>query len=372
MAATVKQILTLVARQAPPDWAAPWDRVGLLVGSPQQQVTRMVVSLEASPTVVAKAVAAGAELVLSHHPLFLQPPSRFSPEDHLGRTLALALQHGVAIAAAHTNLDIAPGGLNDYLAHLLELQEIRPLTIETRDRWLKLAVFVPVGYEDRVRQAVCQAGAGVIGRYTHCSFASRGEGTYRPEPGAQPWRGTTHRLERAVESRLEVLLPASLTDSVLQALRTAHPYEEIAYDLYPLENPGQPLGFGRLGCWSPPRPWPEVILTIKTLFQVSRLRVCGNPPPLIERVAVCGGSGGDLIAQAYQQGAQLYLTGDLRYHQAVPWATAPLAVVDVGHYASEVIYLPHWRQRLREALAAAALAVTVLEDSWDTDPFSYY
>lgn len=372
MGATVGQILDLVARQAPPEWAASWDRVGLLVGSPAQQVTRLVVSLEASPTVLARAAAAGAEMVLSHHPLFLQPPSRFSPEDYLSQALTLALQHGLAVAAAHTNLDLAPEGLNDYLAQLLGLQEVRPLTVETRDRWLKLAVFVPVGYEDRVRQAVCQAGAGVIGAYSYCSFAARGEGTYRPEPEARPWRGTSLKLERAVESRLEVILPASLTGPVLQALKAAHPYEEVAYDLYPLENPGRPLGFGRLGRWSPPRPWEEVVVALKELFQIPYLRVCGRPPAEVERVAVCGGSGGDLIRQAWQQGAQVYITGDLRYHQAVPWAAASLAVVDVGHYASEVIYLPSWRRRLQEALTTAALPVTVLQDHWDVDPFIYY
>lgn len=371
MGSKVGQILAILARLAPPELAAPWDRVGLLIGSPDQPVTKVAVALEAAPAVIAGAAAAGAELVLSHHPLFLQPPERFTPEDYTCQAIALALKHGLAVAAAHTNLDLALGGLNDYLAHCLELTETQPLTVETRDRWLKLAVFVPVGYEDRVREAVCQAGAGVIGAYSHCSFAARGEGTYRPETGAQPWRGALHHLTRAAESRLEVILPAHLREPVLTAMRAVHPYEEVAYDLYPLENPGRPLGFGRLGCWSPPRPWAQVVQGLKELFQVSHLRVVGRAPALIERVAVCGGSGGELIRTARQQGAQLYITGDLRYHQAVPWAGADLAIVDVGHYASEVIYLPRWRQWLREALAAENLEVEVLNQHWDQDPFSY-
>ena len=371
MGSKVGQILEILARLAPPELAAPWDRVGLLVGSPAQPVSKVAVALEASPAVLAGAAAAGAELVLCHHPLFLQPPTQFAPEDYICQALALALQHGLAVIAVHTNLDLAPGGLNDYLASCLGLTALQPLTVETRDRWLKLTVFVPLGYEDRVREAVCQAGAGVIGSYTHCSFATRGEGTYRPEEGAQPWRGTVHHLARAMESRLEVLLPASLSGPVLTALRTVHPYEEIAYDLYPLDNPGRPLGFGRIGCWSPPRPWSQVVQFLKELFQIPYLRVVGRAPAIISRVAVCGGSGGDLIKAAWERGAQVFITGDLRYHQAVPWASSDLAVVDVGHYASEVIFLSRWRQWLKEAFAAAALEVEVLDHHWDQDPFSF-
>lgn len=371
MRATVQDILSVVEKQAPAILAAGWDRVGLQVGSPRQPVQRLVVALEPTTVVVQKAVAAGAQLLLTHHPLFFQPRQQLNPDNPLDRPITLAIRHDLAVAAAHTNLDAAADGLNAYLAQLLGLTDSEPLTLTHTEPLVKLTVFVPVGYEDRVREAVCQTGAGVIGNYSHCTFQVRGQGTYLPLAGARPWQGTVAVLNRAEEVRLEVVLPQGLVPAVVANLKAVHPYEEVAYDLYPLANAGVPYGFGRIGIWPEPRPFGEVVAELKRLLDTDRLKTTGRPRAWVQRVAVCGGSGGDLIPRAWEKGAELFLTGDVRYHQAAPFAQEEMAVIDLGHYATEVLFIPEWTRRLQADLQAAGLTVEVTADAGDEDPFRY-
>jgi len=282
--------------------------------------------------------------------------------------VAEILRAGLALASWHTNLDLAPGGLNDYLAQGLELQEVEVLGVVRRDPWLKLTVFVPVGYEDPVRTALMDDRIGVIGRYDYCSFAARGQGTYRPLAGAEPFQGKVGALARAEESRLEVLVPESRLSAALARLRAAHPYEEVAYDLYPLANPGLPLGFGRVGNWPGGVPWEEAMTRIKAVFGGGRVRLWGEPPSRVFRVAVCGGSGGDLIRAASEAGAQVYVTGEVRHHQAVPPPGPGPAVAEVGHFASEVVFMPAWARRLQELLEEQGLQVRITAAAHETPP----
>ncbi len=371
MPATVRDILSLVEKQTPAVLAADWDRVGLQLGSPQQPVQRLLVALEPTCPVIQEAVAAGAQMLLTHHPLLFQAVQQLNPDNPLHRPIALAIKHDLAVAAAHTNLDAATDGLNAYLAQLLGLSNPEPLARTRTEPLIKLAVFVPVGYEDRVRQAVCQAGAGLIGNYSHCTFQVRGQGTYLPLAGARPWQGTAAVLNRAEEIRLEVVLPEGLVPAAVANLKAVHPYEEVAYDLYPLANAGVSYGFGRIGTWPAPRPFGEVVAELKRLFHLDRLKIAGKPRPAVQRLAVCGGSGGDLIPRAWEQGADLYLTGDVRYHQAAPFAQEEMAIIDLGHYATEVLFIPEWGRRLQAGLQAAGLNVAVTVAAKDTDPFSY-
>jgi len=371
MAATVQQILAVVEEQAPPSLALAWDRIGLQIGSRNREVHTLAVALEPSVNVVSGALTAGAQMLLTHHPLLFQPLDRLDPDTPLGKVVRLAVQHDLAVAAAHTNLDVAPHGVNDYLAQVLELENIRVLEETGRDGWLKLAVFVPLGYEDRVRQALCDDRVGVIGPYSQCSFSMRGEGTFLPEAGAHPFQGQTGHLNRVPESRLEVLLPASRMSHVISRLRAAHPYEEPAFDLYPLSTPGLSQGLGRIGEWDPPRRFSEVLPRLKEIFHTPTIKLAGQPPAAIGTVALCGGSGGELLSLAAARGVDLFLSGDLRYHQVAPWSSAPLAICDLGHYATEALFIPVWVQDLKVRLAAAGLEVTVILDRWGGDPFTY-
>jgi len=370
MAISVRDLLAALDAAWPFAWAAPGDRVGLMVGSPDQQVTRLLVALEVSEAVVAEAQELGADLLLTHHPLLYSPLTEIREDRPEGRLLARVLRAQLAVAACHTNLDVAPGGLNDYLATRLGLGNPTPLSAQGRDPWLKLAVFVPVGYEDRVRAALFDDRVGVIGRYSHCSFAARGQGTYLPEAGARPWRGEVARLARAEEVRLEVLLPESRAAAAVARMIAAHPYEEVAYDLYPLHNPAPPLGFGRVGEFPEPRGWPEVQDLIREVFGVSAFRLWGRPPNQVRRVAVCGGSGGDLIPAAREQGAELYITGEVRHHQAVPGFFETFGVVEVGHFASEVVFMPAWAAEVERRLRGMGAGVEVRCSRKENPPFA--
>ncbi|MCL6620728.1 MAG: Nif3-like dinuclear metal center hexameric protein [Syntrophobacterales bacterium] len=349
-------------------WAAPGDRVGLQVGSPQQEVARLLVALEASEAVVAEARELGADLLLTHHPLLYAPVTEIREDRPAGRLLAQILRAGLAVVACHTNLDVAPGGLNDYLAARLGLTQAAPLSLQGRDPWLKLVVFVPLGYEDRIRAALFDDRVGVIGRYSHCSFAARGQGTYLPEEGARPWRGQVARLERAEEVRLEVILPQSRAAAAVARMIAAHPYEEVAYDLYPLDNPAPPLGYGRVGDLAAPCPWAGFRDRLPEIFPVRGVRLWGEPPPEVTRVAVCGGSGGELIAAARDQGAQVFITGEVRHHQAVPGDYRHFVVLEVGHFASEVVFMPAWADDLQRRLTAQGAAVEVLVSRREEPP----
>jgi dinuclear metal center YbgI/SA1388 family protein len=371
MGVSVDQILTLVGKQAPAVLAYAWDRVGLLIGSPGQEVNKLVVALEASEAVLKGAKEVGAQMVLSHHPILFQPVERFCPDKPWDRAIAYAIKHDLAIAAAHTNLDAAQDGLNAYLAEVLGLAQAEPLEVTRVEPLIKLIVFVPLGYEDPVREAICEAGGGRIGNYSHCSFSLRGQGTFKPLAGAQPWQGGVAELNRVAESRLEVVIPEGMVEAALKQLQAVHPYEKVAYDLFPLKNQGIALGIGRVGEWTEPRPFDQVAADLKRLFRTAVIKMTGKPPALVKRVAVCGGSGGELIPQAREKGADIYITGDIRYHQAVPWAGEDMAILDLGHFATEVLFIPEWGRRLEADLRAASLPVEVIVDTWGMDPFSY-
>jgi dinuclear metal center YbgI/SA1388 family protein len=368
MAPTVTDILACLDAAYPFTWALSEDRVGLQAGDPKTPVTTILVALEASPAVVAEAQSLGAQMLLTHHPLIYQAAADLREDRAQGRLLAAVVRARLAVAACHTNLDLAPGGLNDHLAHTLGLVDLEVLGPVRRDAWLKLAVFVPVGYEEPVRAALTDDRVGVIGRYDQCSFAARGQGTFRPLAGARPFRGEAAQLSRAEESRLEVLVPESQLAPTLARLRAAHPYEEVAYDLYPLANQGMSLGFGRVGRWPVGLSWEETTARVKEVFAVAGVRVWGRPPQLVSRMAVCGGSGGDLIGQAQAAGVQVYVTGEVRHHQAVPGLEDDLAIIEVGHFASEVAFMPAWAAQVGQLLQKRQLAVQVRVAS-ETAPF---
>jgi len=369
MAPTVEDILACLDAAYPFAWAEAHDRVGLQAGDPKAPVATILVALEASPAVVAEAEARKAELLLTHHPLLYQAAGDLREDRPQGKLLAAVVRANLAVVSCHTNLDLAPGGLNDHLAMKLGLEDLEVLAPVRQDAWLKLAVFVPVGYEDQVRAALMDDRVGVVGRYDHCSFAARGQGTFRPQVGTRPFRGEVAALSRAEESRLEVLVPASRVAPTLARMHTAHPYEEVAYDIYPLANRGLSMGFGRVGRWPGSLPWNEVVQRVKQIFAISGVRIWGRPPAAVSRVAVCGGSGGDLIGQARAGGAQVYITGEVRHHQAVPGPDDDFAVIEVGHFVSEVAFMPAWAEQVAQLLKQRQLDVQVQVSASETAPF---
>lgn len=357
---------------APRRLAFDWDNVGLQVGSLAGHVNKVLVALDVDEHVLSEAKGAGADFIVTHHPFIFHPIQAVRTDLPLGRLIQEALLSGIRIYAAHTNLDVAPGGLNDILAERLGLRETEVLRVAGHDQLEKLAVFVPAGHVDNVREALAAAGAGWIGNYSHCTFQAPGTGTFMPREGTNPFIGTEGKLERIGEVRLETVMKASQRRRVLAAMLKAHPYEEVAYDIYPLLNEGRPYGLGRVGTLEKTATLAEFCNNIKETLGVGSLRVTGEPGRLIKKAAVSGGAGGDMIHAATFAGADVLVTGDVKYHEARDAAAMGLAVIDAGHDATERIVVPFLCSYLKECFRKDGYSVDVIASAVETAPWRLF
>ena len=364
----IQDLVGLVHSHFPPSLAEEWDNSGLQIGDPAAPVTRVLVALDPSPAALDKAIELGAGLLLTHHPLLLRPLRSVTPGDEAGRVVLAAARHQVAILSAHTNLDRAAGGLNDWLASRFDLVECQPLAAGDADL-LKLVVFVPAGHEEAVAEALFTAGAGQVGGYDRCSFRSAGTGTFRPGAGTSPFLGRVGETEAVAELRLETILPRALLNKALERLRRAHPYEEVAFDLIPLANRRADVGLGRIGRLAEPVPLDRFAARVKSALGCSSLRLAGAVPAKIAKVAVCGGSGASLLHEAARQGADALVTGDVKYHEARYAESLNLALVDAGHFATERIAVAELADLLDRSARERGLAVEFMEMGGETDPF---
>jgi dinuclear metal center YbgI/SA1388 family protein len=377
MVDTVQDWVELVDAIYPEREAAGWDEVGLHVGDPRDPVTRVLVTLDVTEQVLEEAGAEGAELVLAHHPLLFRPLSRLTPSTASGRLALRAARGRIAVLAAHTNLDVAVPGTTDPIVEALGLVDVRPLDPLPAAGDLKLVVFVPTDATAAVIDGLARAGAGVIGEYTECSFRVSGTGTFRPSAAADPTVGEREQRNEVTEDRLELLVPASRLAEVLAALVQVHPYEEVAYDVYPLVAPppmqgGASKGIGRVGRLSEPLPLREVADRLAVSLPSPHLRLVGEPDRLVERVAACGGAGDSYIDAARRSGADVYVTGDLRHHVSLDALTVGMALIDAGHYATEAAALPAAMDRLGSAAHARGLTAGLLRSRVRTEPWAAY
>ena len=364
----IQDIVGLLNVLYPPILAEEWDNVGLQVGDPTATVSHIAVSLDPSPVAVDEAIRLGAEMLVCHHPLIFRPLKQVTTKDETGRLVGKALRGGLAIMSAHTNLDRAYNGLNDWLAQLLDLEGTTPLETPA-GLMFKLIVFVPVGHEDVVAEALFAAGAGHVGDYDRCSFRSAGTGTFRPSTGTNPFVGKVGEVESVDELRLEVLVPKEALSRVMARLLKTHPYEEVAYDVVPIANSRTDVGLGRIGRLPRAVSFDDIFLQIKSALQVSTLRVAGSREGKVEKVAVCGGSGASLLQAASRQGADLLVTGDVSYHDARKAEELGLIVVDAGHFATEHIVVEQLTRTLKAEAKARGFDLEVSAVTGELDPF---
>jgi len=368
--AKAKELTGFIEELAPPILSESWDNSGWQVGDPCQDVERVMVTLDIDEQVVEEAVQRGVQLLVSHHPMFMKGFKSLRLDTMPGRIVAKLIQHGVGSYAAHTNLDSAGGGVNDILAEKLGLRDARVLYAVQEEKYLKLVVFVPESHLENVMQALRSEGAGWIGNYSDCTFQLKGTGTFRPGDGTDPYIGSQGELERVEEVRLETILPTSEKARVVDAMVKAHPYEEVAYDLYPLALEGPKKGLGRVGNLNSPLLWPEFIQLVKEALGVTSVRFgCDDKDAKVQRVAVCGGSGADLWPAAKAMGAQVLVTGDIKYHTAKDMMAAGLSFVDAGHYGTERIIVASLAEYLRRCVNDRGIRVEVLESRRDYEPF---
>jgi dinuclear metal center YbgI/SA1388 family protein len=348
---------------APARYAAAWDNVGLLVGDPAAEVARVLLAIDCTRGVLGEAVRTSSGAVVAYHPPIFDAQKRFIA----GSMAYEAARSGVAVYSPHTALDVAPGGTNDVLADAIGMSERAPLrAVASSDGRQKLVTFLPVEHVEAVAAALAAAGAGTIGKYTSCSFRTVGTGTFFGEAGAAPVVGAAGRLEHFGEVRLEMVVPGGRAASVVEALRAAHPYEEPAFDLLSLASAPSGLGFGRVGGLAPTTVG-EVVERMKTSLGVPHALVVGALDRPVSRAAVCAGSGGDLVVDALREGAHVFVTGELRHHDALRAVAEGMGVICVLHSASERAALP----RLAEQLAARLPGLDVALSAEDREPFSF-
>ena len=351
-------------------WAPTWtawerDNVGLQLGDATRRVRRIGIALDITEEVVDEAIRRKTDLLVSHHPLFFHPPRTITSEDRIGALALRLLENKIAVYSAHTNLDSTEGGVNTTLAKALGLTDVRFLSPLT-GALVKLAVFVPVGHTDVVHRALSENGAGIIGTYTGCSFNTPGIGTFTAGEGSNPYIGTTGRLETAEEIKVEAVVPRALLSRIVRAVRTVHPYDEMAYDVYPVENPDPTYGMGAIGTLARSLTLPSFLRIVKKAVGATHLRVSGSPRS-VRTVAVCGGSGSDLISRARSAGADVFVTGDVKYH-AHQESSRHFAIVDAGHWETEHLVLPEIARRLRLAMKQRRAAGQVYVTRTHTNP----
>lgn len=336
--ATIRDISAFLGRFAPLELAESWDNVGLLLGDSSVQVQRVMTCLTVTPESVGEAVAEGVQLIVSHHPVLFRPVQRLTAEAPEGGMLLALLRAGIAVYSPHTAFDNSAGGINDILCRRLGLADVEPLRRTDHAaaaQQCKIVVFVPDGDLPRVRAALFQAGAGVIGEYRECSFRLSGIGTFFGSEASNPALGQKGQREEVAEWRLEVVCPESRVAEAVAAMRRAHSYEEPAFDIYPLRPPPGKLGAGRVGQLPQAETLEAFARRVKQALGAGQIQVVGDAANPVSRVAVVCGSGGDFVRDAAGAKADVLLTGEARFHDQLAAQAQGLGLVLPGHYATE-------------------------------------
>jgi dinuclear metal center YbgI/SA1388 family protein len=344
---TVAAVVEFLERFAPPHLAADWDNVGLLLGDRQAECRGILTCLTVTPEVVDEAAAAGAGLIVTHHPVLFRAVKRLTTGNPEGRMLLALIQAGVAVYSPHSAFDNTHGGINDALAERLVLKDVGPLRRKDGPRRCKLVVFVPESDLARVSDAAFAAGAGHIGQYSQCSFRSSGTGTFFGSESTKPAVGKKGRREEVSEFRLEIICPEEGVERVIAAVRKAHSYEEPAYDVYPRraeEGPGE----GRIGRLKKAVPLGDFARTVKAAVKAAAVQVVGEAAEKVERVALVCGAGGEYLHDAARARADVFVTGEMRFHDYLSARNQGVALCLPGHYATERFGVEELAQRLQE------------------------
>jgi len=363
---TIQQVIASLDVLAPPVYQESYDNCGLLVGQAAAPCKGVLCTLDVTEAVIAEAVAKGCNLVVAHHPIIFGGLKKLTGKNYIEKTVIAAIQNEVAIYAIHTNLDNVAHGVNQQIAHKLGLTQLQILAPKNQ-LLAKLSTYVPSAHLLKVQEALFDAGAGHIGAYSNCSFAVAGQGTFKAELGSNPFVGKHNERHTEQETKLEVLLPVHLQQSVLTALKKAHPYEEVAYELVTLNNAHQQVGSGMIG--QLPNALTETAF-LQLLKQVFGLSVVRHTPLLhkkVSTVAVCGGAGSFLISKAIAHEAQFLVTADVKYHEFFD-ANSRIVIADIGHWESEQ-FTP---DIIIDFLRTKFTTFAVLKSLTNTNPIQYF
>lgn len=367
-----QKIINLLEQLAPKKLAESWDNVGLLLGNEQHEIGKIMVALDIDETVVDEAVEKNVDLIISHHPLIFKGMKSITDKSYHGRLIRRLIKEDIHVYAAHTNLDVADNGLNDYLAHLIGLDNLSVLDVTKTEAYYKLYTMVPVDSVEIVEEALYKSGAGRYDHYDECSFKIQGQGSFRPIEGANPTIGIVDKREHVDEVRIEVLLAEEVLDQCVKGLIKAHPYETPAYSVIKIENLSKSQGLGRVGVFKEPKSAEALIADLKEVLKCQTIRVAGQLTEKISKVGLCTGAGADFIYKAKSMGCDLYITGDLKYHEAQLANQLNMSIFDCGHYETEQIYMDYLAQYLQDKCQEKNYEVRIIKSESLENPIKVY
>lgn len=369
----VSDVLSLLNQWAPLCYSEDFDNTGLLVGHPESEVKGILVSLDTLENVIDEAISKDCNLVVSFHPIIFSGLKSLEPKDYVSRTVVKAIKNDIAIIAIHTALDNMPHGVSWGMAQALALQNTRVL-LPKQDVLFKLITYVPQQSATQVRNALFETGAGALGNYTECSFNLEGTGTFKPLDGAHPTIGEIGVQHKEPEIQVQVTFIQHQKNRLIAALKKAHPYEEVAYDIIPLNQACPEVGMGLIGTLPESMTFEALLQTLKSSFNCGCVKYSDNKLKEIKTVAVLGGSGSFAIDKAKALGAQAYITSDLKYHDYFK-GQEDFAVLDIGHYESEQFtkdLIVDYLSKKITNFAPSLPRVKVLKSNVKTNPISYY
>ncbi|PLW98146.1 MAG: Nif3-like dinuclear metal center hexameric protein [Marinilabiliales bacterium] len=359
------QIFEVLEEFAPPAYQEDYDNSGIITGSYSDECKGAIITLDVTDEVIDEAIETGANLVIAHHPLIFKGLKKIIPGNAVTDPLIKAIKHEITIYAIHTNLDNVSQGVNRKLCEVLGIDE-PVILVPGKGALSKLVTFVPEAHAEMVRKAMFSAGAGKIGNYDNCSFNSIGEGTFQAGEGTNPFVGEQGKTHTEKETRIEVVFPSYLKSKIIAALIKSHPYEEVAYDIYALENHHPGVGAGMIGNLEKPLPASEFFNFIKEKLNLPGIKYTGDLKTKVRRVALCGGSGSFLMNAARRANADIFITGDIKYHDYFE-AGKKMIVADIGHYESEQFTKELLFEVLKEKIPTFALSISKV----NTNPVKY-
>jgi dinuclear metal center YbgI/SA1388 family protein len=362
----IGEIVSFLESLAHPSLQEHYDNVGLLTGDAGWECKGIICTLDAIEEVVNEAIEKKCNLVVAHHPIIFGGLKKINGKNYVERTVIKAIKNDIAIYAIHTNLDNVVDGVNGRMAKMLGLKNVSILSPK-QATLKKLFTFVPVDKAEQVRNAIFIAGAGSVGNYSECSFNAEGEGTFKANEGTNPYVGDIGKRHNEKEVKIEVILPAFLENKIVAAMKAAHPYEEVAYDVVDLSNMNSRVGSGVIGELAEVMKQENFLTLLKKSFQLKIVRHTALSRKTIKKVALCGGAGSFLVTKALASGADVYVTADMKYHEFFD-ANGRMLIADIGHYESEQFTI----NLLQEILELKFPTFAVLKTEVETNPVKYF
>lgn len=365
-----QNIIQILERFVPKSLALEGDKIGLQVGSLNKEIKKILLTLDVLENVVDEAIEKDIDLIISHHAVIFKPLKNLSTDVAQGKLLEKLIKNDIAVYVAHSNLDVVENGVNDVLAEKIGITYTDYLEIIHSEKLKKIVVYVPEDYHHSVFNAMTSNGAGWIGNYSNCSFNVTGTGTFMPMEGTNPYLGSQGKLEKVTEVRIETVVPEEKLRQVVQAMLKAHPYEEVAYDIYPLDIMGEKFGLGRVGKIEEPMKLNNFAQYIKERLNLDSVRVVGDLDKSVQKVAIIGGDGNDYIMKAVFKGADVLVTGDIYYHVAHEAMAQGLAIIDAGHNIEKYV-LDNIKAFLDREFSIKGIETEVIISKVNTNPFKF-